>query len=1441
MEAQKAAADVRWPGICTSSSHSPGDVEAEGAMSTITIVTTGASGKLHSWRKKLFDRAPKPTSPAAHKSNSQPTANGLLAAPPATAPAPAAPTNQPQHTSGMWLLPTIPSNHPLSAGALKTDLRTHLESELDAHVQRSLGSRAIQFMQAGQRVDGLYPSMVVTYEDKREKKEASTFCSKLDWLHQKRNQYQFNFHILLAEKHTKVEKSMALSLDNRFMTTKASILISLDALTLCGSTVLVHDDTAAVHKKCVLGGLILVDGVLYGLLPRHPFDQHQTSAQVSEVGIPISRSSEDSERPSSTSSADEHPFTLSFEGHEEAETSYPQPSIYLPGSSRIVSEFDREQASLASLKYHISVGVHVYIPTTEKLGNSRSGLTEIDMDWALADLSEIPKTLMSAVIRANKVGNDFVEYVDNGTLGLKEAVKIAVPGPRPISGILDPLPVSLRSSGSSHDVRLVVLEKALLSGNSGAWVASANTLYGFVIATQGTLPWCYIVPIHHVLADIRHKLQATNVRLPKNDEVADIAGTELSTLSAVGSPKDDFTILSSKPPLRNIQVASDQNGRGSRRAVLRQKAANLLPSSGRTSSMSSIPTNSMALVTKSSSVFNKIKLLKQPQTREVSSLDSVATSNLDLATTSSVSQPPPGDRVVDTSMLSKSKQDTARVWSHPVANPFLTSIDSPGELQPTPLIPKTVLCALHITCGTMFKPAPVMIHLDWTTPSSYQILHDAAMASLRKRFPDDDDNAFYRKNGNCRLIQDFSGAEFSSRVLNDEQQFNQTVPLLVVGFTTEHPYEKFHLEVCWNYSYGYLNPPSGQSFARAVRNALYGKMRLNFEGKKYLPRRDLQAIMSNETVARLIDEDRSLRAMENFDSSDFAQNVFLWARHLLAICVYANIPLACLLQLWNYDVRDTSLPLQVSDRPAEVSPVEFDDLTVFQGSFSPHTFSSSEDRPKYATIRPEVVVPLNFEPETDLLGEGSFSRVFQIHIDPDHHSFSPNLDQAFALKTFRDVGPQTQADFREESRTLELLSRFPHPNIVTHIAAWTQGEKFYMLFPLAESNLREFLQRPSPDLTKTTMISIISQMRGVADGIRHLHNLRPSIGDAKYAGYHHDLKPANILVFPIDAASVTDGESGLVFKISDFGTAKLRTIRSGSFSRNNSLSNDELGQGDVTYGAPDFVLEGRTSRPYDLWSLGCIFLEILIWLLGSPHSSLDEFHAQLFENPESFSRLVKDSAFWYVSQKGKVHLKPTVVEELGFLGNYCHERTVFAALLRLIGRLLVILPSDRLTVSELVNSLDAILIQARMDLRDPDFYLQKRQLPITTIAAALSDFTIRRHGDLAFGPSEESIDSAPSLQALFADADSNLVNPGKPLRTLDADQTVATDAFVTRLASFTEEADHDRPITPSTVDDVVEAQVENNTGVVGHPALLIQKANYTSNTARKRRRASEPS
>lgn len=311
-------------------------------------------------------------------------------------------------------------------------------------------------------------------------------------------------------------------------------------------------------------------------------------------------------------------------------------------------------------------------------------------------------------------------------------------------------------------------------------------------------------------------------------------------------------------------------------------------------------------------------------------------------------------------------------------------------------------------------------------------------------------------------------------------------------------------------------------------------------------------------------------------------------------------------------------------------------------------------------------------------------------------------DALFALKHFDScsiVAPPCQ----RELAMLNEISRFPNPHVVSHFAAWEQRNSLFILFPLAKGDLRWFMTKPKPTLDQEFVLWFLSQLRGLADAIHHLHNLDPGVlsndshqSELRENVLHLDLKPENILVFK--RSKVNDD----VFMISDFGSGKVKqqwTDETSSHSGSTQTAETAL-----TYTGPDVFLNGKISRPYDMWSLGCILLELISWAHLGPEQGVEDFAtARLQTRSHQSSR---DDAFWQsrndaceqVEDHSLVSLKPAVSQCLSHLESHCFA--VFSPVLSSIRKLLRINPAERLNAEGLLSELQAVYEQAqsRLDL-----------------------------------------------------------------------------------------------------------------------------------------------
>lgn len=219
----------------------------------------------------------------------------------------------------------------------------------------------------------------------------------------------------------------------------------------------------------------------------------------------------------------------------------------------------------------------------------------------------------------------------------------------------------------------------------------------------------------------------------------------------------------------------------------------------------------------------------------------------------------------------------------------------------------------------------------------------------------------------------------------------------------------------------------------------------------------------------------------------------------------------------------------------------------------------------------------------------------------------------FARKQLRPGTPIET--FIQERQNLDLVNQLRDRHIVRIVKSYKKGDEFNIVFPRAKANLKECLEKPPHMLGKLTTgplreAGMWKQMRGLARALERIINYDDrndtaqevyqapgqELGDRRILGYHFDLKPANVLVYDDD-----EGEDN-VFKISDFGQAKFRDQAGGSRTTHAG--------GTENYAAPEMSTDEQRAlnTRYDVWSLGCIFTELVTFVLKS-YQGVRDFEA----------------------------------------------------------------------------------------------------------------------------------------------------------------------------------------------------------------------------------------
>lgn len=150
--------------------------------------------------------------------------------------------------------------------------------------------------------------------------------------------------------------------------------------------------------------------------------------------------------------------------------------------------------------------------------------------------------------------------------------------------------------------------------------------------------------------------------------------------------------------------------------------------------------------------------------------------------------------------------------------------------------------------------------------------------------------------------------------------------------------------------------------------------------------------------------------------------------------------------------------------------------------------------------------------------------------------------------------------------------------------------------------------------------------------------------EGKDYGRHGDIKPENILWFKKDSDRPEFG----ILKLSDFGLVTFhRALATGEKVEDVRVTN--------TYSAPEREVEETLSQSFDVWSLGCIFLEFVTWLLLGSKAITKFADMRLMDGGDRSPRFSLDNFFIVFRQddeeRYRAGVKPSVTRVSSVLNN----------------------------------------------------------------------------------------------------------------------------------------------------------------------------------------------
>ncbi|KAI1761141.1 hypothetical protein GGR53DRAFT_522602 [Hypoxylon sp. FL1150] len=285
---------------------------------------------------------------------------------------------------------------------------------------------------------------------------------------------------------------------------------------------------------------------------------------------------------------------------------------------------------------------------------------------------------------------------------------------------------------------------------------------------------------------------------------------------------------------------------------------------------------------------------------------------------------------------------------------------------------------------------------------------------------------------------------------------------------------------------------------------------------------------------------------------------------------------------------------------------------------------------------------------------------------------------AIAIKKARHDAEDDAGYFDKEASNLKKLqlymNRHKSPHLIRPIAAYKIDQDRCLVSLWAEGGtLLNYWERYEDQRRDADSVRwLLGQLKGVCSAIAQLHRENTR---------HGDLKPDNILWFKKDDHGI--------FQIADLGLT--------TFHEKEKDTRDRKGIKTITFSGtyryePPEIHEKRDtqdarSRQYDIWSIGCVLLESLIWLIYG------------YDGVKQFQGLT--ARFW--KYEGKMYcVDPYVDSCMKEIMRFLPDDSAYKDLLSIVQeRLLVVavsedyhkpLPADR-EIAEVLHEKMAVIVE----------------------------------------------------------------------------------------------------------------------------------------------------
>ncbi|RSL39146.1 hypothetical protein CEP53_014279 [Fusarium sp. AF-6] len=409
----------------------------------------------------------------------------------------------------------------------------------------------------------------------------------------------------------------------------------------------------------------------------------------------------------------------------------------------------------------------------------------------------------------------------------------------------------------------------------------------------------------------------------------------------------------------------------------------------------------------------------------------------------------------------------------------------------------------------------------------------------------------------------------------------------------------------------------------------------------FLPNGSIDNLITKDSVYKELRAEPSLLAEDKAELESLVEFVLVSARKLFATTLLignSGHELQSRMKWFqDKDITDDSLPLQMSwwekncwyetanNGSGHIGEIsidlrelwkydEFVDFFFQQHRFLAPVFS---DTGLSYDFELETILPFTErdpDVKADRFGMTTQYRIHERHIN--QHTMDAGRPYYVDVKqAYGDIS-EMDPSWENQVKLLSQLNSLNHEHLVRFLAAFRKGQKDgYFMFEWASGeNLRNLWRTfHRPKLTSGLVKSAFRQISGLTNAINRVYS-------DLHAGCwpYGDLEPEHILVFNND----NDDE---------LGTLKLGVADLWLAIRNTKSEHMYRVKGGWWYEPPELsslglYFKGPQPRASYIWSMGCILLEFLIWLMYG-EDGLDIF------NQEKPSSLSSDGKYFYQGKR----------------------------------------------------------------------------------------------------------------------------------------------------------------------------------------------------------------